>query len=141
MDISNYERSALVDNIGCKKDTVAPKTNTRACGHVGINSSRPPGFPAIGSSLKVTLQSGHADVASLAVGMKPAPTPPPPLSLPPTTHSTLLPPSPPPQRHSSYPCWARSAPRSTPLAASGAAVKKLYPTSLINNGPFLMQTL
>lgn len=70
------------------------------------------------------------------------PPPPPPLSLPPTTHSTQLPPPlPPPQRHSSYPCWARSAPRSTPLAASGAAVKKLFPTSLINNGPFLMQTL
>lgn len=51
------------------------------------------------------------------------------------------PPPPPPQRHSSFPCWARSAPRSTPLAASGAAVKKLLSTSLINNGPFLMQTL
>ncbi|KAL7376730.1 hypothetical protein ABVT39_014688 [Epinephelus coioides] len=89
-----------------------------------LRGSRPPGFPAIGSSLKVTLQSGHADVAGLAVGMEPVPPPPlPPLSLPPTTHSTPLPPPPPPpQRHSSYPCWARSAPRSTPLAASGTAM-------------------
>ncbi|KAK5900581.1 hypothetical protein CgunFtcFv8_025530 [Champsocephalus gunnari] len=55
-----------------------------------LRASRPPGFPAIGSSLKVTLQSGHADVAGLAVGMEPAPPSPPPflLSLPPTTHST-----------------------------------------------------
>lgn len=37
-----------------------------------LRGSRPPGFPAIGSSLKVTLQSGHADVAGLAVGMEPA---------------------------------------------------------------------
>ncbi|KAF6721703.1 hypothetical protein FQA47_009852 [Oryzias melastigma] len=49
-------------------------------------SSRPPGFPAIGSFLKVTLQSGHADVAGLAVGMKPAPPPPP--SIPPLFSST-----------------------------------------------------
>ncbi|KAK2818914.1 hypothetical protein Q5P01_024475 [Channa striata] len=40
-----------------------------------FHGSRPPGFPAIGSSLKVTLQSGHADVAGLAVGMEPAPPP------------------------------------------------------------------
>ena len=66
---------------------------------------------------------------------------PPSLSLPPTAHSTPLPTPSPPQRLGSYPCWARSAPRSTPLAASGAAVKKLFPTSLINNGPFLMQAL
>ncbi|KAK5878620.1 hypothetical protein CesoFtcFv8_024014 [Champsocephalus esox] len=46
-----------------------------------LRASRPPGFPAIGSSLKVTLQSGHADVAGLAVGMEPAP--PFPSSLPP----------------------------------------------------------
>ncbi|KAK5851746.1 hypothetical protein PBY51_023274 [Eleginops maclovinus] len=107
-----------------------------------LRGSRPPGFPAIGSSLKVTLQSGHADVAGLAVGMEPAP----PLPLLPSSSLSrpppiLPPPPPPPQRHSSFPCWARSAPRSTPLAASGAAVKKLFPTSLINNGPFLMQTL
>lgn len=107
--------------------------------------SRPPGFSAIGSSLKVTLQSGHTDVAGLAVGMEPVLPLRPPLSssFSPAHHpiypTTPLPP--PPQRHSSYPCWARSAPRSTPLAASGAAVKKLIPTSLINNGPFLMQTL
>ncbi len=42
-----------------------------------LRGSRPPGFPAIGSSLKVTLQSGHADVAGLAVGMEPAHPPPP----------------------------------------------------------------
>ncbi|CAB1433644.1 unnamed protein product [Pleuronectes platessa] len=42
-----------------------------------LRGSRPPGFPAIGSSLKVTLQSGHADVAGLAVGMEPAPHNPP----------------------------------------------------------------
>ncbi|TNN48729.1 hypothetical protein EYF80_041097 [Liparis tanakae] len=59
-------------------------------GATPLRGSRPPGFPAIGSSLKVTLQSGHADAAGLAVGMEPAP--PLPLLLlllfPPTIHST-----------------------------------------------------
>lgn len=52
-------------------------------------SSRPPGSPAIGSSLKVTLQSGHTDVAGLAVGLKPALTPPK-IHLNPTPHHPPL---------------------------------------------------
>lgn len=106
-------------------------------------SSRPPGFPAIGSFLKVTLQSGHADVAGLAVGMKPAPLHPPFLlfSLPPTTHSSPLP-------HHHHLKDASSPPagpgqRQDPvfLLLWELLSEKLLSTCLINNGPFLMQTL
>ena len=118
-----------------------------------LPASRPSALPSRWH-FKAGTQTWQAWLSAWSQAPPPPPPPPtphpphprPPLSLPPTTHSTSLPPPPPPpppppQRHSSYPCWARSAPRSTPLAASGAAVKKLFPTSLINNGPFLMQTL
>lgn len=101
-----------------------------------LPASRPSALPSRWH-FKAGTQTWQAWLSAWSQPPPPSPTlqhphPRPPLSLPPTTHSTSLPPPPPPppQRHSSYPCWARSAPRSTPLAASGAAVKKPLPHKL-----------
>lgn len=95
----------------------------------------PPCFPAIGSSLKVTLQSGRADVAGLAAGMEPAPTP---LSL---SHPLPTPPHCRPHLKDAAPTPLGQVSAKIHTACHSGAPVKNYPTSLINKGPFLMQTL
>lgn len=104
-------------------------------------AARPPGFPATGSSLKVTLQRRHADVAGLAVGMEPAPPPP---SSPSSSSSPFI-------YLFIYFILASTASKTQPLPPAGPGQRQRpppppHPTpssqkkSLINNDPFLIQT-
>lgn len=117
-----------------------------ANGATPLRGSRPPGFPAINSSLKVTLQSGHADVAGLAVGMEPAPllTPTPSSSSSSSSFFLLLPPvlaSTTTSKTQLFPLLGQvSAKIHTACRLGSPCQQNKTSASLINNGPFLIQT-